>query len=192
MTSLPLLRNIATVAAIFIYILALVGNQIFGKLLKYQCMDSTTGVAYQTDLGDVRLCGKRYAAPMMPYACPYLDITSPLDCPTGYTCTKQSGDPEAGLVGFEYIPKSMLNVFQILTMSGWSETLFYAQEVSLSDPQVSVPLTDQPMHITAIHFSLHPARLMTTLPPERLLVSPLACLPLSLPRSSHPMPSSSS
>lgn len=43
------------------------------------------------------------------------------ECPGGYFCGKQNANPNYGVTNFDSIQYSLLNVFQCITLEGWSD-----------------------------------------------------------------------
>lgn len=46
-------------------------------------------------------------------------------CPDGYTCVKRIANPNFGVTNFDNILYSFLLVFQIVTLEGWSEIMYW-------------------------------------------------------------------
>lgn len=45
-------------------------------------------------------------------------------CPEGYYCGKQNANPNMGITNFDNIFYSVLMVFQITTLRGWSDIMY--------------------------------------------------------------------
>lgn len=103
--ALPLLLH-AFLILFFCYLLyALAGLQLFSGLLKKRCIVEYTGLL----TGENDLCGN------------YL-------CGENQICGKLLKNPNFGIVNFDNIFYSLLNVFQIVTMNNWSFIMYSVQK----------------------------------------------------------------
>jgi len=107
--ALPLLAD-SFLILIFCYLLyALAGLQLFSGLLKKRCVDKITGLIFQVSSGG-QLCGN-------------------LVCDSSQFCGKLLQNPNLGIMNFDTIFYSFLNVFQIVTVDNWSSTMYSVQTV---------------------------------------------------------------
>ena len=49
------------------------------------------------------------------------------DCPGGFICGKQTQNPDWGVTNFDNVGSSLLMVFQVTTMEGWTVIMLYVQ-----------------------------------------------------------------
>lgn len=73
-------------------------------LLKYRCLKIDSG--YYDDLGIV--CGA-------------------YECPQGYSCAHVLDNPNYGVTNFDNILISLVTIFQIITLEGWTSVMVYTQ-----------------------------------------------------------------
>lgn len=92
-----------------IFVLAIAGMQLFGGNLKFYCMDKLTGAMTTT------LCGTTAAT---------------VDCSPDQLCAKGVGSPNFSVNNFDTLLWSVLNVFQSITLEGWSQIMQDIQLVS--------------------------------------------------------------
>ena len=85
-------------------IFAIGGLNLFMGLLMQRCVDENTGDALLDTEGIEVLCG---------YA----------ECPTGYYCGKKTLNPNNDVTNFDNIFWALLNVFQCITLEGWSDIM---------------------------------------------------------------------
>ena len=101
--ALPLLAD-AFLILLFCYLLyALAGLQLFPGLLKKRCIYTNTGIS------TTALCGN-------------------LLCDNGQICSKLLNNPNYGLMNFDNIFFSFLNVFQIVTVDNWTSIMYSVQK----------------------------------------------------------------
>ena len=78
-------------------------------MLKMRCIDEMTGVSLLDDGGEEVICGA-------------------LVCPVGYYCGKKTLNPNYDVTNFDNIFWALLNVFQCITLEGWSEIMVMYQK----------------------------------------------------------------
>ena len=67
-------------------------------------MEELTGTAFLDEEGEEILCGYD-------------------ECPVGFYCGKKTLNPNSDVTNFDNIFWSLLNVFQCITLEGWSEIM---------------------------------------------------------------------
>ena len=85
-------------------IFAIGGLNLFMGLLMQRCVGENTGDILLDEEGTEIICG---------YA----------ECPTGYYCGKKTLNPSNDVTNFDNILWALLNVFQCLTLEGWSDIM---------------------------------------------------------------------
>ena len=109
MAAIPVLKDTIIVLFFFFLIFAIGGLNLFMGLLKQNCVHEMTGESYLDDEGTELLCGN-------------------VDCPTGYYCGKKTLNPNHDVTNFDNIFWALLNVFQCITLEGWSEIMVMYQK----------------------------------------------------------------
>ena len=99
-SAMPLLRDTLMILMFFFMILSIGGCQLFRGELKRRCFNLQTGEMHPA--GDELLCGA--AA-----------------CPPGFFCAKSNANPNGGVTNFDNLCYAVLQVFQCVTMEGWSD-----------------------------------------------------------------------
>ena len=74
-----------------------------------RCVEIDTGMTLLDDDGVEVICGYK-------------------ECPSGYFCGKQTLNPNNDVTNFDNIFWSLLNIFQCITLEGWSETVVMYQK----------------------------------------------------------------
>ena len=108
MAAIPMLKNTLVVLFFFFLIFAIGGLNLFMGLLKLRCIHEMTGDTLINDQGDEVLCGSTV-------------------CPLEYYCGKTTLNPNSDVTNFDNIFWALLNVFQCVTMEGWSEIMVMYQ-----------------------------------------------------------------
>jgi len=96
--AVPLLRDSILVLMFFFLIFAIAGCQLFTGALKQRCFNEETGII----------------DPRVPYC------GGAESCFPGYYCGKSNENPSNGASNFDNVMFSMMQVFQIVTMEGWT------------------------------------------------------------------------
>ena len=109
MAAIPALKYTIIVLFFFFLIFAIGGLNLFMGLLKQRCINEITGVMLLDEGGEEIICGH-------------------LVCPTGFYCGKKTMNPNHDVTNFDNIFWSLLNVFQCITLEGWSETMVMYQK----------------------------------------------------------------
>lgn len=106
--ALPLLRDLILILLLLFLVFAIAGTQLFAGLLKRRCFMPESGRPYLDQNGNQMLCG---------YS----------DCPSGFTCGKMIANPDFDVSNFDNIASSLIVVFQIVTMEGWTTIMVYLE-----------------------------------------------------------------
>lgn len=85
-------------------IFAIGGLNLFMGMLLQQCISIDTGAGLLDDDGKEVICGSS-------------------KCPTGYFCGKKTLNPNYDVTNFDNIFWALFNVFQCITLEGWSEIM---------------------------------------------------------------------
>lgn len=99
--SFSLLMQTLLILVFFQTIFAIGGVQLFSGFLKKRCFHETMGIVVEEE----RICG--YKA-----------------CDSGYACGKIIANPNYGVTNFDNILSSFLQVFQCVTVEGWTDIMF--------------------------------------------------------------------
>ena len=113
--SLTLLGNTMIVMAFFFLVFGIAGLSLFKGALKYRCFNATATVPTMDprDVEPLRLCGENAR-----------------NCNAGYECLKLGENPNSGMVNFDDIITTTLNMFIFVTLEGWSDTMFLLSDAS--------------------------------------------------------------
>lgn len=96
--AIPLLRDSILVLMFFFLIFAIAGTQLFTGALKNRCFNEDTGLIDDA----VNFCGGQES------------------CRPGYYCGKSNENPANGATNFDNVMFSLMQVFQIVTLEGWT------------------------------------------------------------------------
>ena len=99
MNAIPLLRDSLLVLVFFFLVFAIAGCQLFTGALKNRCFSEETGVIDSTF---TTFCGGGNS------------------CRIGYYCAKSNENPSNGATNFDNVMFALLQVFQIVSMEGWT------------------------------------------------------------------------
>ena len=113
--SLTLLGNTVIIMGFFFLVFGIAALSLFKGALKYRCYTMANGT-YTIDPGDVdppRFCSEVGR-----------------QCASGYECLKLGENPHSGVVSFDDIGYSILNLFVFVTLEGWSDAMYYLADVS--------------------------------------------------------------
>mgnify|MGYP001127747482 CR=1 FL=1 len=110
MKAIPLLKDTILVLFFFFLIFAIGGLNLFMGLLKMRCIHEETGLMLLDEDGEEILCGSAV-------------------CPAEYYCGKRTLNPNNDVTNFDNIFWALLNVFQCITLEGWSEIMVMYQIV---------------------------------------------------------------
>lgn len=94
------LKDLAVLMGFFYMIFAIAGLQLLSGMLKKVCQQEKTGFLYVRDDGRNPLCND--------------------DCPEDYFCGKAILNPSDNIMNFDTIFWSLLQVYQVVTMEGWT------------------------------------------------------------------------
>lgn len=89
-------------------IFAIAGTQLFSGVLKNRCLEEATGILSGTFCANNDVCLQRFGV--------------------GFSCAKGIASPNFSINNFDTFLWSMLSVFQILTMEGWSTIMIQLEE----------------------------------------------------------------
>ena len=109
MKAIPVLKDTILVLFFFFLIFAIGGLNLFMGQLKQRCIDEMTGETLLDDEGEETLCGSS-------------------SCPEGFYCGKKTLNPNNDTTNFDNIFWALLNVFQCITLEGWSEIMVMYQK----------------------------------------------------------------
>eukprot|EP01043_Picozoa_sp_COSAG02_P003210 COSAG02_NODE_77_length_40635_cov_56.355980_4_plen_2303_part_00 len=97
----------------FIFIVwGIIGVNMFGGQIRSHCVDMVT-----FEMDEDQMCGGRYTCP----AGTYCSAVNPL---TGET----NPNPENGMISFDDFPMSVLTVFTMMTLEGWTDVMYMVQD----------------------------------------------------------------
>ena len=99
---IPLFASLV-VLFFFLLIFAIAGVQLWSGSFRYQCLDLASGAASGT------VCGN-------------------YECPAGQKCAYTLDNPNYGVTNFDNIFYALLNVFQCITLEGWTDIMITAQK----------------------------------------------------------------
>lgn len=102
--ALPLLLDFLAILLFFFLIYAAVGLNLFSGLLTYRCQDPISGLLYQPET----VCGNAI-------------------CPDQCVCTRGLKNLEGGVVSFDNLLYSLLQVMFIATLDNWSYIMYNIQ-----------------------------------------------------------------
>lgn len=104
MGAVALLQDTILILIFFMLIFAIGGLNLFMGMLLQRCIKLDTGESLLDDEGEEVICG--YAG-----------------CPEGYFCGKKTLNPNNDVTNFDNIFWALFNVFQCITLEGWSEIM---------------------------------------------------------------------
>ncbi|CAG9314126.1 unnamed protein product [Blepharisma stoltei] len=102
------LSNIILILFFVLLIFGIIGNQLFGGLFKYQCMDLETGRFHMAP-GDDEVCGSR-------------------SCPWGYECVKSLNNPVYGKINFDNALIGLLQCYTSISEEGWTQIMIMGEK----------------------------------------------------------------
>lgn len=103
--SLPQLMDTFTVMILTFFVFAIAGLQLFQGLLTQRCFDQSTGIISPSG----NICGNR-------------------GCAVNEICGKMMDNPNLGNSNFDNIMYSLIQVFVVTTMEGWTEIMEFVRE----------------------------------------------------------------
>lgn len=109
LSSCVLLLDALSILCFFLLFFALIGLHLFYGLFKNDCISLETGLNSEIFLGKRFFCGNSA-------------------CPENLVCAKGLSNPDSNTTDFDDIFHSLLQVFKILTLSGWSDSLYKMQK----------------------------------------------------------------
>lgn len=109
MGAVALLQDTIIILLFFMLIFAIGGLNLFMGMLLQRCIHIETGDLLLDEDGIGVICG--------------YDV-----CPTGYFCGKSTLNPNNDVTNFDNIFWALLNVFQCITLEGWSEIMVMYQK----------------------------------------------------------------
>jgi hypothetical protein len=113
--SLTLLGNTVVIMGFFFLVFGIAALSLFKGVLKYRCFTIINGT-YTIDPLDIdpaRFCSD-----------------TARQCREGYECLKLGKNPHAGVVSFDDIGLSIMNLFVFVTLEGWSDAMYYLADTS--------------------------------------------------------------
>ncbi len=109
MGAVALLQDTIVILLFFMLIFAIGGLNLFMGMLLQRCIDLDTGESLLDDEGSEIICGN-------------------YQCPAGYYCGKKTLNPNNDVTNFDNIFWALLNVFQCITLEGWSDIMVMYQQ----------------------------------------------------------------
>jgi len=107
--AVPLLLDVFIILLFFFLTYAIAGLQLFSGVLKYRCLQSSTGLLPDADA----ICGN-------------------VECDPGSICSKGLENVYDGLINFDNISSSFLQVLFIITLDGWT-VIMYSIQMSVTN-----------------------------------------------------------
>jgi hypothetical protein len=141
LAALPAIANSLIVLSLFLFLFALPSTMLWSGTFHYRCRDDTSGTWVDEDT----LCYPA-ASTASSASCEQLTVlNNPYTCETGESClgyhgrsnddgddgsggTSGEGAPESGNINFDNALYSLLTLFAVSTMEGWSGILYYTQD----------------------------------------------------------------
>ena len=103
--AISLLVDTAIILLFFFIIFAIAGLQLFGGILRQQCINIETGQTLSS-----------------------IDVWGTVSCPAGYICAKSLSNPNYGVSNFDNIFYSLLMAYQSVTLEGWTYNMIYVEK----------------------------------------------------------------
>ena len=116
--SLPDVADVVLLFGFFLLAFGVVGVELFMGRLHYRCFDEAAGI--EADSGAICTCGSQ------------LDITNGTGgcddkCAVGEVCRYMEANPNRGAAGFDHILFAATNIFQSITLEGWTDLMYMLQ-----------------------------------------------------------------
>jgi hypothetical protein len=127
--SVPMIANVMLLFAFMLFFFGVIGVQLFMGRLRYRCFED----ALATEPLE-RVCGcdvdfSDFAS--APLLCPAA-LTLPGRCAAGQVCMQAAQNPEYGIKSFDNLAAAVYNVFEALTLEGWTNDTYRLQAGSNS------------------------------------------------------------
>lgn len=103
--SLPTMLDIFILFSFFVIMFGTITTQLFGGTLQWRCVNEDGEVQVGDDNNDY-FCGNNFYCPEDTWTC------------------QKIGNPDYEVTSFDNILKSGLNIFIIITLEGWSDTMY--------------------------------------------------------------------
>ena len=116
LASLPDVLDVLALFAFFLLAFGVVGVELFAGRLHYRCY----AAASDDEPGAVCTCGTLAAIEARRGGCDAL-------CEEGELCRYTEANPNGGVAGFDTIFHAMANVFQAITLEGWTDLMYMLQ-----------------------------------------------------------------
>jgi voltage-gated sodium channel type XI alpha len=118
MDAIPMLLNTLFGFLIYFLIFDILGTQLWNGKFRMRCHfdKSGNGTAFELNTDDQRLCGAAGSSAMH-------------HCASGQFC-REFQNPDHGITNFDHVLWASLNVFQCITLEGWTEIMYYTQDSS--------------------------------------------------------------
>lgn len=104
-SSLPLLLDVFIILFLFFLTYAIAGLQLFSGVLKYRCMQSSTGLLNSQD-----------------------DVCGNIKCSPDYICAKGLKNINGGIINFDDLTYSFLQVLFVITLDSWTLIMYNIQK----------------------------------------------------------------
>ena len=118
LAAIPMLTDTIIVLFFFFLIFAIGGLNLFMGMLKQRCVSAETGKTLLDDEGEEVLCGSDI--------CPIMKNDDG-EVIEEFYCGKKTLNPNYDVTNFDNIFWALLNVFQCITLEGWSEIMVMYQ-----------------------------------------------------------------
>mmetsp|Transcript_20257 Transcript_20257/g.48620 ORF Transcript_20257/g.48620 Transcript_20257/m.48620 type:complete len:1932 (+) Transcript_20257:69-5864(+) len=118
--SLPGLGDVARLFVFFLLAFGVISVELFAGTLHYQCFE----IALGADAESAGSCACPYSTrdqlATRNASCDYL-------CDSGYECRYSDVDPAEGATSFDNIFTAVVNIFQAMTLEGWTDIMYLTQ-----------------------------------------------------------------
>ena len=116
--SLPDVADVVLLFGFFLLAFGVVGVELFMGRLHYRCFDEAAGI--EAESGGICTCGSQ------------LDVTNGTGgcddkCAAGEVCKYMEANPNSGAAGFDHILFAATNIFQSITLEGWTDLMYMLQ-----------------------------------------------------------------
>lgn len=107
------LRDTCILCIFIFFLFGIVGDTLFGGVLRQKCFTETTVnnmTTYEEDDSIERLCGGEFK------------------CPQTHKCMHSGGSPNFSITSFDYIAAGFLTIFVAITLEGWVDVMYLIQD----------------------------------------------------------------
>lgn len=114
LSSIPYLIDVMGLFIFLIFIFGILAVQLWGGQLRQNCMEPLTG--------------KFEEFTWQPHALCSLSPSFGRQCPNGMICVVGFDNPMAGIISFDNIILAFLTIFQMITLEGWTDDMYWVEE----------------------------------------------------------------